>query len=30
VHIRGEVVAYEAVFPWATGMGLMSMTPEVV
>ncbi|HWL29803.1 MAG TPA: hypothetical protein VNQ97_12920 [Burkholderiaceae bacterium] len=27
---RGEVVAYEAVFPWATGMGLMSMTPEVV
>lgn len=25
---RGEVVAYEAVVPWATGMGLMSFVPE--
>ncbi len=24
----GEVVAYEAVKPWATGMGLMSFTPK--
>jgi len=26
-HGKGEVVAYEAVKPWATGVGLMSFTP---
>ena len=28
-RFTGEVVAYEAVVPWATGMGLMSLTPLI-
>ena len=26
---KGEVVAYEAVQPWATGVGLMNFTPAL-